>query len=276
MRKQQQALIIACDKLGVKYTVIGQDKIAIKLHTNPPLFSINHLNPFISYATSRLLKDKSLTYQLLNKKITMPKQISFFDPNTNQEHSEFVKYKDINQILSKIEKEFTYPVIVKKNQGSIGVNVFKCENKNQVAQSLNKIFDKNSRHYDYIALVESYIDIAFEYRVITIQNKIELLYLKDNRNAKFIGNLSPLHFEGSKAVDINDKKLFTQFEEFIAPVFDEIDIPYAGFDIAIDSNNKMWLIEVNGSPSFEIYIRDNATKKVEGFYSKCLKLYINS
>ena len=50
-------------------------------------------------------------------------------------------------------------------------------------------------HYDYIFLAQEYISIAQEYRVLVYDNELQFVYLKDNSEADFTGNISPLHFE---------------------------------------------------------------------------------
>ena len=95
------------------------------------------------------------------------------------------------------------------------------------------------------------------FRSVFFNQKLVLLYEKDKSEAKFAGNLSPLHWEGAKAKHITDLELISEIENFVRPVFEEVMINYAGFDIAIDRNGEYWLIEINSSPNFEIFVRDN-------------------
>ncbi|MCC3465308.1 MAG: alpha-L-glutamate ligase, partial [Microcoleus sp. PH2017_06_SFM_O_A] len=119
------------------------------------------------------------------------------------------------------------------------------------------VFNVNSKDYDYVCLAQEYIDIRHEYRAVFFNHKLVLLYEKDKSDAKFAGNLSPLHWEGAKAKHITDSEIISEIENFVRPVFEEIRINYGGFDIALDTNGKYWLIEINSSPNFEIFVRDN-------------------
>ena len=42
-------------------------------------------------------------------------------------------------------------------------------------------------------------------------------------------------------------------------------INYAGLDIALDKNGSYWLIEINSSPHYDIFVRDNGQIVVKMF-----------
>ncbi len=163
------------------------------------------------------------------------------------------------------------PVVVKSNSGSCGVNVFLCDHLDQIKLSLTKIFNINHENFDYVALVQEYIDIIQEYRAIVFNNKLMLLYEKNKAEAQFIGNLSPLHWEGAKAIQITDQKIIAEIEKFIEPIFFKLPIPYAGLDIAIDRDQKYWLIEINSHPSYKYFILNNPQQIIVDMLKTMLK-----
>ena len=55
------------------------------------------------------------------------------------------------------------------------------------------------------------------------------------------------------------------------PVFAKINVNYGGFDIAIDQNGDYWLIEINSSPNFEIFVRDNDRQIVVTMFKDILE-----
>jgi len=273
MNLQQQALIHACDKLGIKWEFVDEYQIALKIYTDPIRLMTHSVNSFLSFATAEILKDKDFTHQLVQDVVKMPKFKSYFNPNSSSRYKRYKKHSSINEIVNDITNSFSYPVIIKKNKGSAGRFVFRCEGSLDVENALYQIFSQTSWRYDYVALAEELIDIKKEYRVVTIGNKVDFLYLKDNSNAVFRGNLSPLHYSGASAILIEDLDLQNRIEQFIKPVFDLIDLPMAGFDIAEDQDNNLYLIEINGSPSMKIFARDNGVDKVEAFYYRLLKTH---
>ena len=100
---------------------------------------------------------------------------------------------------------------------------------------------------------------------------IQFAYLKDVSNATFDGKLSPLHWDGAKAVDVTDQKLLDEFSSFITPLFYHLPLVYGCLDIARDANGALWLLEVNTAPSFSIFVRDNEKEKVVEMYKKMLE-----
>ena len=103
-----------------------------------------------------------------------------------------------------------------------------------------------------------------------------MLYEKDKSDAKFAGNLSPLHWDGAKAKHITDSEIISEIKNFVRPVFEEIQINYAGFDIALDTNGEYWLIEINSSPNFEIFVRDNDRQIVVTMFKDILEILVIS
>ncbi|NEP58854.1 MAG: ATP-grasp domain-containing protein, partial [Symploca sp. SIO2G7] len=215
--------------------------------------------------------DKSYTYQLLKDKISTPKTASFLSPFCDEKYRAYLEYANIDAIVKEITKIFALPIIIKRNQGFAGNNIFLCQNKEQIKLSIKQIFNVNSKDYDYVVLAQEYIEIVNEYRAIIFNGELLLLYEKNKTSAKFVGNLSPLHWEGAKAIHITDRKLLSEMEKFIKPIFQEIPLSYAGVDIAIDKNGKFWLIELNSSPNYQIFIRDNGEEILIEMFKKMLK-----
>ena len=125
-----------------------------------------------------------------------------------------------------------------------------------------------------MALAQEYIEIAHEYRAIFCKEKLVLLYEKDKSQAEFAGNLSPLHWEGAKAQHIINPNLMSEIEDFVKPVFAEMAINYAGFDIALDKKGQYWLIEINSTPNYDIFMRDNDRQIVVTMFKGILETLI--
>ena len=234
-------------------------------------FFANYATPFNESAVDQVCKDKEFTHRIIGKVVKMPIAKGYFDPNYPREgYDRYKKFQSAEEISADIQSEFPLPVIVKMNSGSRGVNVFLCGNVQEIKNSIAKIFTPASPDYDYIALAEEFVTIEKEYRAVVFDRKILLLYRKDNSAGKYLGNLSPLHFSGSRAVPVGNPSLIEEFEKFLVPVYEKLPLRFAGFDIARDREGRLWLIEINSRPGFAIFIRDNGERAVVELYSKIL------
>ena len=119
------------------------------------------------------------------------------------------------------------------------------------------------------------LDIKFEYRVLAVNGQIELMYLKDNSQGKFVGNLSHLHWENSKAKKVTDLSLPAKIHKFIEPIFKTLGSFWCGLDVLIDQNEKIWLIELNTSPGFSYYLESNILQSTADLYRGALTKYFN-
>jgi len=267
-----RVLIAACQDLNIDFEFLHPSRNFVKvIIKNKSYFFVNYSTPFNTQSNARIFLDKGHSYHLLKDKINTPKAVSFLSPFCEPNYQQYLDYIDIDAIVAEIDKIFAVPLIIKSNQGHTGNNVFFCQNREQIELSIKQIFNVNSKDYDYVALAQEYINIANEYRAIIFNGELLLLYEKSKANAKFVGNLSPLHWEGAKAVHITERKLLSEIEEFIQPIFQEMPLIYAGADIAIDENGKFWLIELNSSPNYSIFTRDNEERILIEMFKKMLR-----
>ncbi|MEG4323329.1 MULTISPECIES: YheC/YheD family protein [unclassified Microcoleus] len=258
MQTNISLVLEACQELNISYEIIAPNQNLVRIKLNGQYYYfVNFSMPFNNEQIVHIFKDKEYTYQLLKDKIKTPKTLGFLSPFCEEKYHKYLEFKDCAEIAAEVGKTFSLPVIVKRNRGSAGNNVLLCETHEQVLGAIEIVFDVNSKNYDYVCLAQEYIDIRHEYRAVFFDRKLVLLYEKDKSDAKFAGNLSPLHWDGAKAKHITDSEIISEIENFVRPVFEEIQINYAGFDIALDTNGEYWLIEINSSPNYDIFVRDN-------------------
>ena len=268
-------LIKACQKLAIPYTFYDDNHNLIGVTLDREYFFANASTPFNDESMGKIFKDKEFMYHIVSGTIQVPKTVGFLDPDCNPDYQSYVKFTTHDQILNQVEREFSYPLIIKMNSGSRGINVFKCPNRPSARKALKTIYNKKSQYYDYVVLVQQYIKIRREFRVIVFQGNIALVYEKDFSAATVSDNISPLHQENSKTVLITDKKLLNSLCNFLTPLFNRIRFGFAGLDVVIDVEGVFWLIEINSKPGFEYFVRDNGFFKLTEIYEKMLKSLIN-
>lgn len=272
MNQNIEALVEACKRKGISYATHHKtgNLVSVEKNGNTYLFA-NWSTPINTQSADRLCEDKDFFYSYFNDTVHMPKTVSFVDPDVQHKFRAYVKEKNIDEIIATIEGALQYPLIVKKNRGAWGVNVFKASRTDELREGLITIFDRKSADYDYIALAQEYIDIAHEYRAVYLNGEYMFAYEKVKEGARFVGNLSPLHWEGAHAKLVDDATA-AEITEFCRPLFDTYRIPFCGFDIAKDIQGAYWMIEGNSKPGLGYFIADCGTEKVVELYEKMIDI----
>jgi glutathione synthase/RimK-type ligase-like ATP-grasp enzyme len=234
-------------------------------------FFVNWSVPLVSDGVARLCRDKDFLAKALEGIVRMPRTLALLDWNIKPEWEHYVGFRgDLHQ-LERMLEDFSYPVIVKRNSGSQGSNVFLCRNLDEVADAIRTIFNRSSSEYDYVALVQEYFPVLIERRVVLLDGKVMFTYRKDITEARFCGNLSPLHWEDAKGV-LEGRDVEWRMEEFLRNVFIKFPlIRYAGADVLEDHQGNLCLVELNTSPSYRVYIRDNGDAQVVRLYREILQ-----
>ncbi len=256
LKISQLALIKACKELNIQYEIIHKHQILVKvtLPNKTNLFFTHHYKAFNREDIVKICKDKDLSYTILAPHIKVPKWKSYLAPNLNEKYLPLLDFPTRKAIANDIEKNFKYPVVLKRNFGSQGHNVYLCNNRADILSALRRIFSRSRKFgaFDYIAIAQEYIKIKKEYRVIAYKRKLMFAYEKNIDDAVFVGNLSPLHWENAKGVLVQDANILEKLEAFSQGVFNAIPINFVGLDIAIDENGEFFIIEINNSPGMGI------------------------
>lgn len=271
-------LLEACQNRGIVYEILHPKQNLVKVTIGDrDYYFANHASPLTSHSIAEIFKDKQYFYQIFHDVVLMPRTVSFISPYCDKKYRPYLQFTSIPEIVAEVDQKFAKPVIIKRNRGSGGSNVFRCNDIVQVQEALERIFDVSSKSYDYVALAQEPIDIIKEYRCVYLNHQPLLIYDKDFSQAKFAGNLSPLHWEGAIARPVTDQQTLEALTKFIQPLFIKMPtINYVGLDIARDSQNNYWLIEANSHPSFDIFIRDNGKQAIVELFEKILYSLANA
>ncbi len=272
MNANLECLTAACEALGMHYESFhpSGNAMTVSVGSRERLF-VNWTTPLNSQAVSRLCRDKEYAFHYTRKLIRTPYCKGYLNPEVENRYRRYLERETIPEIVDAINGEFETPVIVKRNAGSGGSNVFLCADEAEITRSIEKIFDQQHKHYDFVALAQKYIPPVREYRAIFLRGELMLLYEKDVSMGAFLGNLSPLHWENAKAVKVTDSDLLTRIQRFLTPLCRIPDLQFGGADIILGKDDELWLIEINPGPSFAIYIRDNGPEAVIELYRRMLK-----
>jgi len=271
MNRNIRAFIAACNRMGIPYQSHHKTNNLISVEVNGRSYAfVNWTTPFNTHSVMKLCQDKDYFYSFYHDVVHMPKTISFLNPYSDSQYAQYLDSATIYGIIEQIEADFSYPLIVKKNRGSWGSNVFKVENRRELEKGLLEIYSASSSRSDYIGLAQEFIDVDVEYRVIFFYGEYQFAYEKIGGEGDDFENISPLHTEGSKAQYVANATTIQAISDFCAPLFDKHMIQFCGLDIARDKEGKLWLIEANSSPGFDHIIRHEGDELVVQLYEKML------
>ena len=268
METHIKCLTQACDKQKIKYQILDDEKNVIKVALGEGLLFQQNRTPFNTEVIASICKDKGHTYQLLHQQIAMPKTIGFLDFNTHDHFQKYVNYPSQEAIINAIENVFSYPLVVKRNRGALGVNVFLCRDRSAVKTALDEIFNRNSCSYDYIALAQEYIQPKQEFRAVFFRGELLLCYQRVSENTDF--GVRYWDTDKGHARHIDDPKELARLTEFIQPALTLPGLNYAGFDIIKNTQGKYHLLEMNSGPKYNHYIQSYGESGIVALFEKML------
>lgn len=256
---QLGCLKTACTRLGFLFAEKDENGnlVEVDAPSGKLLFS-NFTTPFNSGSVEHVCRDKGFTYTLVHKTVSMPRTIGYFDPTYREGYERFKTFADVGRIVAHMESVFVYPFVIKKNSGTRGINVFLCHNRRDVEKALEAIYGQDSSEYDYIALAQDYVVPHAHIRAVWFKGEILLSY---NSQALW----SPPVKENTATVSAGE------LQKFLAPITEVFPIQFAGADILVDGNGKLWLLELNSRPGFGQFIRENGEEPVAAMYERILK-----
>jgi len=260
----------ACDNLGIKYSILDEFGNWISVHLDRDYHFVNSMSAFNNDSIFYICKDKGFTSSFLSEELKTPKTKSYLDPSCAPAYQKYVKFDSTEKIVEDIQNTFEFPLMIKMNAGFQGQNVFACQDKGEVKEAIEKIYNQNSRHYDKVLIAQEMINIEREFRLIRFRNKTLLAYEKTTDH-KLKLDPSPFKNEGSKAVIIDDIQLVESLNNFLDKSKSLKQVEYCGADLVIDDKGDIWLIELNTNAGFNYFVRDNGEEPLVKMYETILK-----
>ncbi len=218
-------------------------------------------------------KDKEHTYNLLHEHVLMPKTVGFLDYNVAEEYQKYLKYRSKEAIISAIKNKFCFPLVIKKNKGALGVNVFLCLSRSEISESLDKIFNKNSSQYDYVAIAQEYIEPDREFRIIYFRGRPVLAYERISDNKRF--GVRYWDTAKGRTIPLDDAMIVMSITKNLNYAIGLPGLEFVGVDVILDNDGKYVLIELNSAPKFNNFIANNGKDKVILMYEKIFSILDN-
>lgn len=185
---------------------------------------------FNSAEATELCDDKLLTeIALANNGIRMPKTIS--GPLCYADSGD-------RSFLDKVEKELSYPIIVKECFGSLGKQVYLAKNHQELASIYENVKEKPHLYQEFIETSK-----GVDYRIIVIGGKA-IAAMKRINDTSFKSNIA----QGGHSEVV---KLTPDFIETAEKASQILKLDYCGVDLLLGKIDTPVLSEVNSNAFFE-------------------------
>ena len=137
---------------------------------------------------ARLAEDKAYQYELFTVAgLPVPETMVAFNPFADERFSRYRTHASVDAVIEEVERRFTYPVVVKRNKGSLAQGVFLEGDRIALEKRLQTLFE-HSGFLDNLILVQEHIS-GPEFRIVAARDELLLAYEKVN--ASPCGDLNP-------------------------------------------------------------------------------------
>ena len=174
--------------------------------------------------------DKALTHLRLSK-------LNIHTPKTFIAPFVYWDYDLTHEYLKEIEKELSYPMIIKEAKGSFGMQVHKVNNETELKEQIKKIGNRKFLFQEFIE-ASSGRDI----RVNIVGNKIIGAMLRTNLD-DFRANITLGAV--SKQIELTKEQA-----ELALSVHKALNLDFSGVDLLFSKDEKPIFCEVNSNPNF--------------------------
>jgi len=266
-----------------------------------------------------LAKDKFLTHEfLISSKVPSIEQMLFtinlrnFEGDTliDSKNRDLDKSVDFQAIYDYAEK-LDFKLVAKPNHGSLGINVYKVESKKELDLVLAKFIQMNYLEVN----ISRFEEIAFEFRCVVLNGKLELIYSKQKLKVIGDGKLSVYDLVVRSYLKVSNLKMkIDELKEVLPQNFEkELDfrnnlhqgvkperldnthvlweklgtiaiqsaeilgLNFCSVDIILCTDNQLRVIEVNSGIMFDNFYEQSDSNKqlVRSIFSKAIDSIVN-
>ncbi len=268
-----RCLKIACDNLNVDVEQCSEDGNVLRLMTESrPIYFQRNKHPFNDSVGASLASDKAYQYELfLQAGLGVPYTLKVFNPLADARFERYKTHSSVEDIIQDVERQFTYPVVVKRNQGSMAQKVYLEIDQTGLKQRLWELCE-GSPYFDNVLLVQAFIE-GPEYRVVASQDTVLIAYEKRNDLESDSADLNPLHQAGGYAERVTRPELLQELSEVTRSIAKVIDLGFFGIDV-IQSSEGYKILEINPNPICHFYNSHHGRSDFIRIYENLLEKYV--
>lgn len=266
MLPQIRCLMQASARLGMSTRCVDDEQNLVWVDDRW-LFQLNR-TPFNTEVMYRVCRDKAHQYRLLEAAVPMPRTRAYLDPGVSAAYRHYCAYSTLDEITADIQAHFDYPVVVKRNAGALGSNVFLCQSEAAAAAALREIYRADTPAYDFVAVAQAFIRATAEFRVVCFDGEPVFAYRRCAGEQAFRARYWEMP-EG-RPEPVRDPALLRRLCQPFRPVFQLPGLRFVGLDVALTVAGEAVLLELNSSPQFRHYIERHGEDDVVAMYETVL------
>lgn len=268
-----RCLEIACRNLGVRYEAVSADGNVIRVENDgKPLYFLRNKHPFNDYVSGKLAEDKGYQYELFGRaNIAVPRTMTVFNPLSDRRFDRYKTHASVADIVSDVVQHLSFPVVVKRNHGSMARGVYLETNAEDLQSRLYDLCVE-SNQLDNVLLIQAYVE-GPEYRIVGSEDELLLAYQKQNDSDIEGEDINPLHRAGGRAVAVVDEELLEGFRALTQALNRVLVLGFYAIDL-IASSNGFFVLEVNPNPICHFYNADNGRGDFVQIYQYLVRKYL--
>ena len=268
-----RCLEIACRQLGVGYEAVSADGNVIRVEREgKPLYFLRNKHPFNDYVSGKLAEDKGYQYEVFGRaNITVPRTMTVFNPLSDRRFDRYKTHASVADIVSDVVQHMSFPVVLKRNRGSMARGVYLETNAEDLHARLQDLCVESSL-FDNVLLIQAYVE-GPEYRIVGSEDELLLAYQKQNDSDIEGEDINPLHRAGGRAVVVEDEELLAGFRALTQALNRVLDLGFYAIDLIVSSND-FFVLEVNPNPICHFYNADNGRGDFVQIYQYLVRKYL--
>jgi dihydrofolate synthase / folylpolyglutamate synthase len=261
----------ASESLGLPLHAASEDGNVVRIDgPGRPVYFMRNKHPFNDYVTARLAEDKAYQYELfLNAGLRVPYTMKLFNPYADERFNRYQEQTSVADLVGAIEARITYPMVVKRNQGSFAQGVYLEHGREGLAERLELLF-RHSGYLNNILICQSFV-AGREYRAVASGSDVLLVYEKQGPlTAETGSDLNPLHRPGGLAVKVEDEGLLKSFTKVAECIAEALPLGFYAID-AIAGVDGLSVLEVNPNPVCYFFNACNGRSDFVSIYERLLR-----
>jgi len=253
-----------CEEEGIKFSLISNDWIIVMEKDDKVHYLIGMRFDLNNYVSAKICNDKYACFSALKH----------FDIPVCDYH---ILYKNTSreEVIDTFNK-YNKNIVLKSNKGCYGDSVYHIEEENDLFNKMELLFKNN-----YSISMCPFYDIKCEYRVIVLNNNVELIYGKKRaivvgdgvhtiyellcefnrpffekidhkdldivleKDKEYVYSFKHNISKGAKPFKIDDNDLYNRLSSLATTATKKLNLNFVSVDIVELLNNELKIIEIN-------------------------------